>query len=268
MKSSPRLSVIQIIHQLERLPEIGLVLGSGFSAIAKLVKNPVIFDYRDIQGFPAVSVPGHAGQLIFGQIAKKDVVIMSGRVHYYEGHPMTDVTYGIQMLHQLGIKTLILTNAAGGINKSFKPGDFMVLTDHINFMGTNPIIGDKSGHPKFIDMTEVYNYQLRQKLLLAAKKNKLKMQQGVYLATTGPTYETPAEIRAYNTLGADAVGMSTVPEAIVARHLGITVVALSCITNMAAGVTGQQLSHGEVLDIAKAVGGKGAELVHTFIASL
>lgn len=268
MKSSIKTTLLQILHQTDGLPEVGLVLGSGFSEVANLVENPQVFDYRDIEGFPTVSVPGHKGQLIFGQIAGKRVAVLSGRVHFYEGHPMKDVTYGIQLFEQLGIKTVILTNAAGGINKAFKPGDFMVITDHINLMGTNPVIGDKSERPKFIDMSEVYDYTLRQKLLLSAHQNKIKLQQGVYLATTGPTYETPAEIRAFGIMGADAVGMSTVPEAIVARHLGLKVVALSCITNMAAGVTGQQLSHTEVLDIAKQVGATGANLIKSLISKL
>lgn len=259
---------LKLLHQLGKVPEVAIILGSGFQPVANIVKVTSEFDYRDLPGFPPPGVQGHAGKLIIGELHGKTVAILSGRAHYYEGHDMEQVTFAVRVLSRIGVKTLLLTNAAGGLNAAFTPGDFMVLSDHINFLGTNPLRGDKSGLTKFIDMSEVYDYKLRQKLLLAAKHNKLKVQQGIYLAVCGPSYETPAEIRAFKTLGADAVGMSTVPEAIVARQCGMQVAGISCITNMAAGVTGEHLSHQEVLDIAKKVSNSGSALISEFIKLL
>lgn len=200
----------------------------------------------------SVGVSGHAGRLVIGTFGKTPVVVLKGRTHFYEGHEMDRITFPIRVLAEFGIRSLLLTNAAGGINKKFKAGDFMTLTDHINFMGTNPLRGPAlPGLPRFVDMTRVYEPKLNDLLKKAAKQTKLRLHSGVYLATLGPSYETPAEIRAFGRLGADAVGMSTVPEAIVARQCGLSVAAISCITNLAAGLSSGKLSHQEVLAIGE-----------------
>lgn len=229
-------------------PSLGLVLGSGFQhALSELTVEREI-PYGQIPGFPSVGVSGHAGKLVLGHFGKTPVVVMKGRCHYYEGHTMDRITFGIRVLAEFGIRTILLTNAAGGINRKFIPGDFMALTDHINLMGVNPLRGpDIPGRPRFVDLTRVYDPGLIAVLKKAAAMSKLKMQTGVYLAVGGPSYETPAEIRAFAALGADAVGMSTVPEAIVARQCGLAVAAVSCITNLAAGRGKGVLSHVEVL---------------------
>ena len=206
--------------------------------------------YAKIPGFPKPTVSGHAGELYFGHLGRTPVLVLSGRAHFYEGHDMERVTFATRTLAALGITDLLLTNAAGGINKKFRPGDFMVLTDHINFMGVNPLRGGDALSPsvsvtgaslpplpRFVDLTETYDKKLHELLFKAGKISKLKLQRGVYLAVSGPSYETPAEIRAFAKLGADAVGMSTVPEAIVARQYGMRVAAVSCITNLAAGIS-------------------------------
>lgn len=235
-------------------PEIGLVLGSGLGEIADEVKGTRI-PYCEIQGFENSTVKGHKGSLVFATVNGKNCVFMQGRYHFYEGHTLQKITFPIRVMKQLGVKTLILTNAAGGINLDFKSGDLMLITDHINFMGTNPLIGknkDSIG-PRFPDMSEVYNKELRAIAIEEAKKLKIDLKQGVYCATTGPNYETPAEVRMLRTLGADACGMSTVPEAIVANHAGIKILGISCITNMAAGINKQPLSHEEVVKSANKV---------------
>jgi purine-nucleoside phosphorylase len=193
------------------------------------------------------------------------VIILSGRAHFYEGHPMTLVTFAVRTMAAYGITDLLLTNAAGGVNRSFRAGDFMVLTDHINFMGTNPLRGaEVAGVPRFVDLTEAYDKGLRQLMGRAAKASRMKLRSGVYLAVTGPSYETPAEIRAFGRLGADAVGMSTVPETIVARQCGLKVAGISCITNLAAGRSGEPLSHKEVLETAERVKSMAARLLTNF----
>jgi purine-nucleoside phosphorylase len=224
-----------------------------------------VISYAKIPGFPNLTVNGHEGNLYFGHLGKTSVLILSGRAHFYEGHSMELVTFPIRVLAAFGIRDVLLTNAAGGIKRNFRTGDFMVLTDHINFMGANPLRGKTVPRlPRFVDLTEAYAARLRTLLLRAGKTGGLKLQQGVYLAVSGPSYETPAEIRACAALGADAVGMSTVPETIVARQCGMRVAAISCITNLAAGISGGKLSHAEVLETAERVRQSGGALIRHF----
>ena len=220
--------------------------------------------YAKIPGFPKPGVSGHAGELYFGHLGKTPVMVLSGRAHFYEGHSMEQVTFAVRALAAFGIRDLLLTNAAGGINKKFRAGDFMVLTDHINFMGANPL----RGAPHFVDLTRVYDARLSALLFRAGKSCNLKLQRGVYLAVSGPSYETPAEIRAFARLGADAVGMSTVPEAIVARQCGLNVAAVSCITNLAAGISPENLSHAEVLKTAGRVGTLAGKIAQNLLRVL
>jgi purine-nucleoside phosphorylase len=210
-------------------------------------------------------VRGHAGELIFGHLGDTPILVLNGRAHFYEGHPMERVTFAVRALAAFGIKDLLLTNAAGGINKTYRAGDFMVVTDHINFMGMNPLRGDHHGEqPRFIDLTETYDPRLRELLSRAGKMSRLRLRRGVYLAVSGPSYETPAEIRAFARLGADAVGMSTVPEAIAARQCGLRVAAISCITNLAAGTGKKELSHADVLKTGEAAAGLAVKLLNKF----
>jgi len=249
-------------------PALALVLGSGFHpALAELRVEKKIA-YARIPGFPRPTVRGHAGELYFGHFGKTPVLVLDGRAHFYEGHPMARVTFAVRALAAFGIRDLLLTNAAGGINRKFQAGDFMVLTDHINLMGTNPLrpAGGEAWLPlpSFVDLTETYDARLRALLFRAGKKARLKLQRGVYLAVSGPSYETPAEIRAFARLGADAVGMSTVPEAVAARQCGLNVAAVSCITNLAAATGREKLSHAAVLATAARVGKSGARLIRHF----
>ncbi len=246
-------------------PALAIMLGSGFHHVLAELHVAKKIPYAKIPGFPQPTVSGHAGELYFGHLGATPVLVLSGRAHFYEGHAMERVTFATRTLAAFGIQDLLLTNAAGGIHKNFRAGDFMVLTDHINFMGTNPLRGPAvPGLPRFVDLTETYDPLLRAQLFAAGKISKIKLRRGVYLAVSGPSYETPAEIRAFARLGADAVGMSTVPEAIAARHCGLRVAAISCITNLAAGLSGQKLSHTEVLETAKRVKKSGAALIKNF----
>src|ERR1035437_9973381 len=230
-------------------PEVALVVGSGLGGITQTVAKPVVFPYTDIPHFPKPTVAGHAGQMIFGELAGKKLIVLSGRFHYYEGRTPAEIIYPIHVVDALGVKTLIVTNAAGGINPQYKPGDLMVIEDHINFMGINPLIGGVNGDGgvKFVDMSQAYSPRLREKLDTAAEKQQVPVWRGVYLATTGPNYETPAEIKAFAWIGADAVGMSTVPQVILSRNHNIEVAGVSCITHLAAGISSRKLSHDEVL---------------------
>ena len=243
-------------------PEIGIVLGSGLGDLADEFCE-ITIPYSKIPGFPTSTVQGHKGQLVFATINGKKVMMMQGRFHYYEGHPMDVVTFPIKIMKKLGIKTVILTNAAGGVNVYFKPSDLMLITDHINFMGDNPLIGpnDDSLGTRFPDMSEVYTKDLQELAKTCAKKLGIALQEGVYMALTGPTYETPAEVKMVRLLGADAVGMSTVPEAIVASYCKMDVLGLSCICNSAAGISTVGLSHEEVLQAANAAKSKFKNLV-------
>jgi purine-nucleoside phosphorylase len=246
-------------------PKLAVVLGSGFHHVLAELRVTKKISYAKIPGFPKPTVSGHAGELYFGYLGKTPVLVMSGRAHFYEGHEMERVTFATRTLAAFGITDLLLTNAAGGINRKLHAGDFMVLTDHINFMGVNPLRGTQHKNlPRFVDLTEAYDKKLRGLLLQAGKISKQKLRQGVYLAVSGPSYETPAEIRAFATLGADAVGMSTVPEAIAARQLGLRVAAVSCITNLASGISKKKLSHTEVLETAERVKKSGSALIKNF----
>jgi len=221
--------------------------------------------YRKLPGFPPAGVAGHAGELLIGRLGGTPVMVLSGRAHFYEGHAMTAVTFAVRALAAYGIRDLLLTNAAGGINRSFRPGDFMVLSDHINLMGTNPLRGAAPpGLPRFVDLTHPYDGTLARLLTRAGRASGVRLRTGVYLAVCGPSYETPAEIRAFQRLGADAVGMSTVPETIVARQCGLRVAGVSCITNLAAGRSGKSLSHAEVLETADRVKIMAANLLKNF----
>ena len=234
-------------------PEIGIVLGSGLGELADEYCD-IKLAYKDIPNFPVSTVKGHSGNLVFAKINDKNVVMMQGRFHFYEGHNMQTVTYPIKVMKKLGIETVILTNAAGGVNPYFKPSSLMLIKDHINFMGTNPLIGpnDDSLGERFPDMSEVYTKDLQDLARECSRKLKIKLEEGVYIALTGPTYETPAEVNMVRTLGADAVGMSTVPEAIVASWMKMKVLGISCICNSAAGISTVGLSHKEVLEAANA----------------
>jgi len=244
---------------------LAIVLGSGFHHVLTALRVEKKISYAKLPGFPKPTVSGHAGEAYFGWLGRAPVLVLSGRAHYYEGHPMERVTFAVRTLAAYGIQDLLLTNAAGGLNRSFRPGDFMALTDHINLMGVNPLRGPAlPGWPRFVDLTEVYDAGLRRELLAAGQTCRQKLRQGVYLAVSGPSYETPAEIRAFARLGADAVGMSTVPEAIVARQCGLRVAAVSCITNLAAGISPEKLSHTEVLETAERVKTAGAALLTVF----
>ena len=251
-------------------PEVALVVGSGLGGITQSVTKPVTIPYADIPNFPKPTVAGHAGQMVFGELAGKKLLVLNGRFHFYEGRPPAEITYPIHVVDALGVKVLIVTNAAGGINPQYKPGDLMVIEDHINFMGINPLIGGINGEGgvKFTDMSQAYSTRLREKLDGAAEKLQISIWRGVYLATTGPNYETPAEIKAFAWIGADAVGMSTVPEVILARYHNIEVAGISCITNLAAGISSRKLSHDEVLEVGHATQEKLTKLLTEFIGML
>lgn len=232
-------------------PEIGIILGSGLGDFVNNFES-ISIPYSEIPGFESSSIQGHAGQLVFAEIKGKKTVIMQGRYHFYEGYSMQSVVYPVKVMKKLGIKTIIITNAAGAINKRFKPADLMLITDHINFMGTNPLIGknDDSLGTRFPDMSEIYKKELINVAKNCANGLGFKVQQGVYAAFSGPSYETPAEIKLLGKLGADAAGMSTIPEAIVANYCGINVLGISCLTNYASGVQKTPLSHKEVIETA------------------
>ena len=250
-------------------PRIGMILGSGLGGIADEIENKVEIPYREIPHFACSTAPGHKGQLVCGTLNGTEVLCMQGRLHFYEGHSMQDIIFPIRMMKLLGIEKLIVTNAAGGVNLNFHVGDLMLIEDHINFL-PNPLIGPNVPEfgPRFCDMTYTYTPALRELAQSVAQKKNIPLQHGVYLGCTGPSYETPAEIRAFRTLGADAVGMSTVPEAIAASHCGIQVLAFSLITNMAAGVTGDKLSEEEVIEIGNRQGHVLRALVAEIVAQL
>jgi purine-nucleoside phosphorylase len=252
-------------------PVVGLVLGSGLGAFADRLKNRIAIRYEEIPYFPVPSgVVGHAGELVLGDVGKTPVVVLSGRVHYYEGRPMTDVVFPARVLARLGVGAVVLTNAAGGVRKTFKPGDLMLMTDHINAFGTNPLIGpnEDSLGARFPDMSRVYDPLLRKLAKETARRLRIPLREGVYLGNSGPSYETPAEIRAYRAIGADAVGMSTVPEAIALNHAGVRVIGISTITNMAAGILPKPLDHSEVLATTKKVGDRFVRLLTALVPKI
>ena len=251
-------------------PDVAIVLGSGLGDFADSLADAAVAPYETLPHWPQSRVVGHAGRLVVGRTAGKRVAALSGRVHVYEGHPMATVVFAVRVMARLGVKALILTNAAGGINTSFGQGALMVIDDHINLMGSNPLIGpnDERMGPRFPDMSVVYSRRLRGLADAAAGAAGIAVRHGIYVAVHGPSYETPAEIRAFRALGADAVGMSTAPEAIAARHMGMEVLGLSCITNMAAGVLDQPLVHDEVMETARRVRGSFIALLEGVIGRL
>ena len=245
-------------------PRVGLVLGSGLGAFAENLADRVAIPYSAIPGFPvSTGVVGHAGELVLGSVGPVPVAVMSGRVHFYEGRPMQDVVFPVRTLVRIGVKAVVLTNAAGGVRRTFRPGDLMLISDHINGLGTNPLVGPNEEElgPRFPDMTAVYDPALRRLARAAARQVRVPLKEGVYIGLHGPSYETPAEIRAIRRLGADAVGMSTVPEAIALRHAGARVLGISTITNMAAGILKKPLEHTEVLETTKRVGARFVKLL-------
>ncbi|WP_160721472.1 purine-nucleoside phosphorylase [Bacillus sp. USDA818B3_A] len=242
-------------EKYQTTPKLGLILGSGLGVLADEIENPVKIPYNQIPDFPISTVEGHAGQLVLGQLNGVEVVAMQGRFHFYEGYSMDKVTFPVRVMKEMGVEVLIVTNAAGGVNESFSPGDLMIITDHINNMGTNPLVGpnDTKLGVRFPDLSEAYSKELRHMAKEIAERLNINVREGVYFGNPGPVYETPAEIRMIRLLGGDAVGMSTVPEVIVARHSGIKVLGISCISNMAAGILDQPLTHDEVIETTEKV---------------
>lgn len=236
-------------------PQIGLVLGSGLGVLAEEIEEAIDIPYEEIPNFPVSTVEGHAGKLIIGKLSGVPVITMQGRFHYYEGYDMEQITFPIRIMQLLGVKTLVVTNAAGGINTNFAPGTIMLINDHLNLMGTNPLIGKNKADfgSRFPDMTYAYSKKLISLAKDVANSLGIKVEEGVYAGMTGPSYETPAEVRYLRIIGADAVGMSTVPEVIIANHGGMEVLGISCITNMAAGVLDKKLHHDEVIETAEKV---------------
>ncbi|MFC0214261.1 purine-nucleoside phosphorylase [Paenibacillus chartarius] len=244
-------------------PRIGLILGSGLGVLADLIEDAVVLDYGDIPHFPVSTVEGHAGELLLGTVKGKPVLMMKGRFHGYEGYGPETVSFPVRVMKELGVQTLIVTNAAGGINENYQVGDLVILKDHLNLTGRNPLIGpnDNALGVRFPDMSEAYSKRLRTLAHRVAERQGLGLQEGVYVGLMGPSYETPAEIRMLRILGGDVVGMSTVPEVIAARHSGIEVLGFSCVSNMAAGMLDQPLSHAEVMETTERVKPKFLQLV-------
>ena len=256
--------------RLPARPDLALVLGSGLGGLADRIEDPVYIPYGQIPHFPVSTAPGHAGRFVFGRLSGRMVLCMQGRFHYYEGHDMAAIALPVRVLKALGCRALVLTNAAGGVNWDFSVGDFMLITDHINFMDANPLRGenDDAIGPRFCDMTHVYTPEFQQTARQVAAQQGITLREGVYLGYMGPSFETPAEIRAFRTLSADAVGMSTVPEAIAASHCGLPVLGVSLITNMAAGMAGKRLSGDEVIEIANQRGPVFQDFIRTVVGAL
>jgi inosine/guanosine/xanthosine phosphorylase family protein len=249
-------------------PVLAVVLGSSFRDVESVCEPAAEIPFSRIPGFPTPGVEGHEGRVLLGHVESTPVLLLSGRCHFYEGHPLENVTFPIRVVAALGVSTLLLTNAAGGINRRFRPGDFMILRDHINLMGGNPLCGCQDDRLRFVDMSEAYDPALQRQLRSAARRAGARAHGGVYLAVSGPSYETPAEIRAFERLGADAVGMSTVPETIVARQCGLRVAGLSCITNPAAGRGDAGISHEEVLQMGRRAGKLAGRIIGNFAKAM
>jgi purine-nucleoside phosphorylase len=254
-------------QRTELKPELAMVLGSGLGAFVETIEDAVTIPYDDLAGFPATGVSGHAGTLVIGRISGIAVAVLSGRAHYYEHGNPAEMRPALETLKAIGVEQLLLTNSAGSLNPECPPGSVMLISDHINFAGHNPLIGEPSD-ARFVGLTEAYDGQIRAALKDAAAENDIELPEGVYMWFSGPSFETPAEIRAARVFGADAVGMSTVPEVILARFLGLRVAALSVITNLAAGMTGAELSHQETKDMAPQGGAKLARIVQTFLKGM
>ncbi len=251
-------------------PVVGVILGSGLGDFAAAVEDRLEIPYARIPGFPASAVVGHAGTLVAGSLAGVPIVVLSGRIHFYEGHPMSAVVTPARVLGLLGCRDVVVTNAAGGIDKAFSAGDLMLISDHINLFGTNPLVGpnDDSFGARFPDMSDAYRSDLRRLAKAVARRVRVPLREGVYVGVTVPSYETPAEIRAFRTLGAHAVGMSTVPEVIALSHMGVGVLGISCITNMAAGVLKKPLRHDEVLETTRRVKDRFVRLLTALVAAI
>ena len=250
-------------------PVLGIILGSGLGGLARRIEDAVAVPFADVPGFPQATVVGHSGRVVLGRLAGRPVVALAGRFHMYEGHLAPLAGFPVRVLHALGARTLFVSNAAGGIRATFTPGDLMIITDHLNLMFRNPLVGAvEPGDARFPDMSEPYSRALAESLLREATTLGIPMREGVYCGLLGPTYETPAEVRMLATLGADAVGMSTVPEVIVARALGMRVAGVSCITNFASGTTPNPLSHAEVLETTALVAARFEALVERFVTTL
>jgi purine-nucleoside phosphorylase len=271
MKSNQLQKSAEFIQsKLENTPKIGLILGSGLGILAEEIQNPVVIPYSEIPEFPVSTVEGHAGQLVIGELAGKQVAAMQGRFHYYEGYSMEKVTFPVRVMKMIGVETIVVTNAAGGVNTDFEAGDLMLITDHINNMGDNPLMGpnDDSFGVRFPDMSEAYTQSIQEIARTVSKNLGISLKEGVYAGNTGPSYETPAEVRMLRILGADAVGMSTVPEVIIARHAGMQVLGISCISNMAAGILDQPLTHDEVMETTEKVKANFLSLVKGIVAEI
>ncbi len=250
-----------------RQPAVAVILGSGLGGLANAIENALRIPFGDIPGFPEATVVGHDGVAIVGNLGKRDVVALSGRFHMYEGHPAAVAAFPVRVFHAMGVRELFVSNAAGGISSRLAVGDLMIISDHLNLMGANPLVGAaQEGETRFPDMTDAYDPGLRKVLRTTAEKLDIPLREGVYAGLLGPSYETPSEVKMLRLLGADAVGMSTVPEVIMARALGIRVAGISCITNAAAGVTGSALSHAEVLETTRRVSGAFEALVTEYLA--
>lgn len=262
--------VTYLKSKISYTPDVLVILGSGLGSMADHVENPVVVKYDEIPDFLVSTVEGHAGQFVFGDYKGKKVAMMQGRFHYYEGYTMKEVTLPVFVMKRLGVEHLIVTNACGGVNLAFTPGDLMLIEDHLNFTGNNPLMGRNMEEfgPRFPDMSKVYNRELMALAEKIGQEEGIELKRGVYAMYTGPSYETPAEIRAYRTLGADAIGMSTVPEAIVANYAGMKVFGVSCITNMAAGVLDQPLNHEEVIEVSTKVRGSFTTLISRVIEEM
>lgn len=251
-------------------PTIGLILGSGLGSLVEEMTDTLEYPFETVPHFVVSTTEGHSGKVILGKLNGVDVVALSGRYHFYEGYDLTTVTFPVRVMHVLGVHTLIITNSCGAVNKDFKPGDLMVITDHLNLVANNPLIGKNINEfgPRFPDASEIYTKQLRRIAHQSALDLGFSLREGVYAWWTGPSYETPAEIKMIRILGADAVGMSTVPEALVASHMDMKVLGISCLTNMASGILDQKLSHQEVLDVAKTVNQKFSNLIKKIVKQL
>ena len=262
---------VDYIHAITDIqPQIALILGSGMGALTRDIRNPVRISYESIPHFPMVTVEGHAGELVLGTLCNKKIVTMAGRFHYYEGYSLTDITYPVRVMKLLGAQVLIVTNAAGSINRGFKVGDLMLITDHINNIKQDPLRGENAEElgPRFLDMTYAYVRNLLAIDEKVGKREGIRLQKGLYIASRGPSYVTPAEIRGYSLIGADAAGMSTIPEVIVARHMNMRVLGISCLTNMAAGVLDKSLNHAEVIETARKVKGDFIRFVKAILKEI
>jgi purine-nucleoside phosphorylase len=263
-------TIAEIRRRCEAHPQVGVILGSGLGAFADMLKDRVAIPFEALPHFPRAGIAGHAGNLVAGTCGDVAVAVLQGRVHFYEGRSMAEVTYATRMLGCWGVRQLVVTNAAGGINTSYQPGDLMLITDHINLMGANPLIGPNLAElgERFPDMSEAYDGGMREAAVRVAGHMGIPLRQGIYVALSGPSYETPAEIRMCRALGADAVGMSTAPEVIAANHMRMQVLGISCITNMAAGILPQRLTHREVIETTERIRERFAALLQALIPCL